>query len=175
MPTAREELRSRVGVDILKWFLYRVLQEDERYKHGITKCTLTDTAIKKLISYDYPGNYRELLNILRRAVYYSQRREIGDRFIEFDFEYQNEVSDTGDMNTETFIDVASMTMEEVKALCNNYSSKLIKAKAEEILVRNKGSIEKCSMEVKHKNKKAAGQHFKNTYCKPYNLNWKDYR
>lgn len=43
---------------------------------GETATTLSDLALAKLIEYDWPGNIRELKNVIQRAILYSKHSEI---------------------------------------------------------------------------------------------------
>ena len=52
----------------------------EKYAHefGRKVVGLSDLAIQKLVSYDWPGNIRELENTIERAVMLTERNQISD-------------------------------------------------------------------------------------------------
>lgn len=73
----RQDLYFRLNVITLKMPPLRELREDiprlikmllERYAAGGSLPRLAPAALKALLSYNYPGNFRELENILERAV-----------------------------------------------------------------------------------------------------------
>lgn len=66
-------LRKRVGdIAILANFILDKLAD----RHQLASLTLTDAALEKLQSYDFPGNVRELENILERATTFCEESRI---------------------------------------------------------------------------------------------------
>lgn len=53
-------------------FLINNLMEEIRQKYGATEKYLSGEAFSKLLAYDWPGNIRELENVLERAVAFSE-------------------------------------------------------------------------------------------------------
>jgi len=51
------------------------------------KKEVSNQALKKLMAYDYPGNIRELENIIERACVFSERNILSEKDIIFDFDY----------------------------------------------------------------------------------------
>ncbi|PIE82183.1 MAG: sigma-54-dependent Fis family transcriptional regulator [Cardiobacteriales bacterium] len=73
-------LRKRTGdVEILTRFIINQLAERENAE----QFTLTDGAINKLNSYDFPGNVRELENVLERATTFCDDHTITENDIHF--------------------------------------------------------------------------------------------
>lgn len=73
----RQDLYFRLNVIMLKMPPLRELREDlplliktllQKFSEGTPPPRLTQGALKALLSYNYPGNFRELENILERAV-----------------------------------------------------------------------------------------------------------
>ncbi|GAB4376516.1 MAG: sigma-54 dependent transcriptional regulator [Calditrichia bacterium] len=90
---------------------------EKLYRRFHKKPVLTEQTMKKLMAYDYPGNVRELKNVIEKAVIYSDGEVIHPEDIEFCFE------------------------SEQSSLRNNgYSRECIK----ELLRQNKGNITKTA-------------------------------
>ena len=67
--------------------------------------TISDKALQKLYDYHWPGNIRELENIIHRAVLLSQSNEINDEVIWYDFSDNNFVARTiKEVETELIFD-----------------------------------------------------------------------
>jgi len=67
--------------------LVKEILEKERNRDGIKK-VITSGAVKKLMNYHYPGNIRELENILERAVLLSNGEVISEKHIRFEDEIE---------------------------------------------------------------------------------------
>jgi len=61
------------------------IMEKENRK-GKTKKEISLCVLKKLMAYNFPGNIRELENIIERAIILSERDKITENDIEFDYE-----------------------------------------------------------------------------------------
>jgi transcriptional regulator with GAF, ATPase, and Fis domain len=128
---------------LLEDFLYKVLREDERYRHGVTKVFLTDGAVEKLSRHPFPGNYRELTNIYRRAFFGNYKKIIDESMIDFD----DETAVTQDKKP---INIENMTYDEVETAGEAYKNKLRKEKVIQLLSkhRGRGVFQGCATEIK---------------------------
>lgn len=82
-------LRRRDGdIRVIGLWLIDKLAE----RHGQPKLKLTEAALKKLESYDYPGNVRELENILERAVTFCENHTVDAG----DIQFSNELTEHDD-------------------------------------------------------------------------------
>ena len=70
LPTLRERVEDIVP--LAEWFLRRFCTE---YSRGV--CGLTEDAKKALLSYNWPGNIRELRNCIERAIIIEREDRIG--------------------------------------------------------------------------------------------------
>ena len=61
-----------------------ILQREK--KHGEPKKEISKGALKKLMAYDFPGNIRELENIVERACIFSEGKIVTERDIELDYD-----------------------------------------------------------------------------------------
>ena len=61
---------------------------EKEKKEGEPKKVIFKAALKKLISYDFPGNIRELENIIKRACFFSEKSILTERDIKLDHEFE---------------------------------------------------------------------------------------
>ena len=59
----------------------------KKKKEGDTKKKICRVALRKLMSYDFPGNIRELENIIERTCVFSERNILREKDIKFDHEF----------------------------------------------------------------------------------------
>lgn len=163
--------------------LDRIAVEDNLTIH---RKPLTDKAMEKLASYHYPGNFRELFNILRRALFLADGETITDKDILFDdIDDERQSSNLPDINSMTLKEVelyAEKQKAEAVRIAETQKNELLKAKVQEMLERNNGLLQKCAIEAglvqegdPESKKKNAGDRFKKKYCLPYDLDFRDYR
>lgn len=102
-----------------------------------------DDALKMLQKYRWPGNIRELTNVLERAVSFSTNGMIDAKNLEFIFSELNSNEDAT-MRTASIIDSSVPFKEAKQQIVENFEKDYL----EELLERNGGNVSKASREAK---------------------------
>jgi len=119
----REDLYFRISTIVLRLPAIRERVEDlpvlargivERVSHEIGRggVTLSDAAVRALQEYSWPGNIRELKNVLERSLLLSDRAEIRRADLRFESPASSAAA-AGDDEAETLSDVESRHIERV--------------------------------------------------------------
>lgn len=102
-----------------------------------------DDAIRMLQKYRWPGNIRELTNILERAVSFSTNGVIDAKNLEFIFNELNSHEDAT-IKTAGIVDSSVPFKEAKQQIVENFEKDYL----EELLERNNGNVSKASREAK---------------------------
>jgi len=130
--------------------------------------TFSNKAIKKLVEYNYPGNYRELKNIIEKVfiekafIEKGGKKEITEDAIDFQpRSYSKDAEKEKDISTMTLQEVEQLKIEKIK----------------ELLSKHGGNLRKCAVEagVSGSTPSNAGGKFKRDYCEKYGIKFRDYR
>jgi transcriptional regulator with GAF, ATPase, and Fis domain len=126
-------------------------------KHGKTGLRNAKNAMAKLLLYDYPGNIRELENIIQRAVVMAEADLVEPRHLPSSFD---EKTDVNDINRP----ISPFRLEKQRLMDNFEKEYLIR-----VLKKNRGNITHAA--------KMAGMNVKNfhTKMKKYHLSFEQFR
>jgi transcriptional regulator with PAS, ATPase and Fis domain len=119
-----------------------VVQASEHYKG---RTILSDKAFFKLLKYHYPGNFRELINVLSQALLERRKGKAGYVVDEDAIEFE-QLPFSSNTENEQIIDVSKMTYKEVMDACRKFEIQKIK----ELLEKHRGYrdvLRRCAMEM----------------------------
>lgn len=168
LPPLRKVLKEMPFED--KDLFFRSYFDNIAYELSFKYSRLMEDTVKKLMNYTYPGNYRELTNIMKRAFRKMRRGKIYEDAIIF-----SNISASSKLElNETEIDVHSLSYESLKIKIEEIEKNLLGKKIKALIEKHKGILKYAAEESGFGKGKNTITKF-NKEAKKYGIDWKDYR